>query len=312
MVFAADTLKDILFTNWSLGGTLSKTELDNMKEIVQFFAWPQIRGNEVSKAVTVQKMNAETNEKVVEHPTFNEVSDVYEITVFYRTTDVQLISREEAFSDVESMTDEVVRILKTVYNPATGIGIYFSAGRNWIREDDYNTDQPDLRRRLIFTLTTIQSEDDEVFTGVNGLLVYDRSQTNADNPPGSDYIYTEVNEVESNGGFRLIPRLTRENPGIAKRASGMFQGRFVFDTMAKASDLTGSTNNLINQIDLLQSSGELAEVYLIKRTFNQAGQTMNHTTRMQIINKVCQYTREDLARFRLTGEVIEPPTITVT
>ena len=311
MAFSADDLRDTIEAGWSLTGELSKTGADNMKEIVQFFAYPQIPGNEVTKAVTVQKIQSETNENVIEHPTFNEVQDIYEITVLYRTIDVQPLSRDESYTNIEDMGDEVVRILKTVYNPGTGLGIYFSALRNWTREDEYNTAQPDLRRRLRFVLTTIESENDEVFTGVNGLLIYDRSQGTG-NQPGSDYTYTEVNDVKSEGGFNLITRLTRDQTGIAKRATGLYSGTFEFETMAKESDIEGSTTNFIEQIDALLSNGELPEVFLIKETNNKQGDTFRQTTRMQIIDKACLYTREDLVRFRLRGEVIAPPVMSVT
>jgi len=125
MVFSADTLRDIIETNWSLTGLLSKTGADNMKEVVQFFAYPQIPGNEVTKAVTVQKIQSETNENVTEHPTFNEVQDIYELTLYYRTIDVQPVSRDESYSNLEDMGDETIRILKTQFNPATGIGVFF-------------------------------------------------------------------------------------------------------------------------------------------------------------------------------------------
>lgn len=310
MVFAADTLRDLIEANWSLTAELSKTPADNMKEIVQFFAWPQIMGNEITKAVTVQKMQSAENENVTEHPTYNEVIDVYEITLYYRTYDVQLISRDKAFSDLEDMGDEVIRILKLFFNPSSGTGVFFSARRSWVREDEYNTAQPDLRRRLYFTLTTIESENDEVFSGVNGLLVYDRSQGTGIQPV-SDYIYTEVNEVTSNGGFNLIKRLTRDNPGIAKRATGLYDGTFTFETQAKESDIEGATTNFIENIGLLLSNGEVAEVFLIKKSINKNGNTLEHTTRMQIKNIECLYQREDLAKFKLTGEVIQPPTLNV-
>jgi len=311
MVFAADTLRDILFANWNLTGDLAKVESDNMKEIVQFFAYPQIAGNEVSKAITVQKINAETDENVITHPTFTEIQDIYEVTIYYRTTDVQIFSRDEAFSNIESMATEILRILDTVYDPSSGIGIYYQVQRNWTREDDYNTAQPDMRRRLRFMLTTIESENDEVFTGVNSLLVYDRSQGTGIQP-GADYIYTEINDVKSAGGFNLIKRLTRQNPGIAKRATGLYTGTYDFETMAKESDITGSTTNLIDELGTLLNNGEVAEVFLIKKTTNKDGRTMNHTTRMQIIDTQCLFTREDLAKFKLRGEVIAPPVFTVT
>lgn len=311
MAFSADDLRDIIEAQWSLTGELSKTGADNMKEVVQFFAYPQIMGNEVTKAVTVQKIQSEGNENLVEHPTFNEVQDIYEITLYYRTIDVQPISRDESFTNLEDMGDEVVRILKTQYNPSTGVGVYYSAGRSWQREDDYATAQPDLVRRLRFVLTTIESENDEVFTGVNGLLIYDRSQGTG-NQPGSNYTYTEVNEVSTSGGYNLITKLTRDSPlGEAKRATGLYKGTLEFETMVKESDIEGGTTNFIENIDQLLSNGELPEVFLIKETQNKDGNTFRHTTRIQVINKQCLYQRKDLARFKLTGEVIAPPVMVV-
>ncbi len=311
MAFSADTLRDIIEAQWSLTGEISKTTSDNMKEPVQFFAYPQIPGNEVTKAVTVQKIQSEGNENNIEHPTFTEVQDIYEITLFYRTIDVQVFSRDESYSNLEDMGDEVVRILRTQYNPSSGIGVYYQAQRAWTREDDYDTAQPDLRRRLRFVLITIESENDEVFTGVNGLLIYDRNQGTGVQP-GANYIYTEVNDVTSAGGYNIIRKLTRDSPlGIAKRATGLYQGTFTFETMVKDSDIEGSTTNFIENIGEILANGELPEVFLIKQTKNKQGDTFNHTTRMQIINTECLYEREDLARFKITGEVIAPPVMDV-
>lgn len=311
MAFSADDLRDIIEAQWSLTGEISKTTSDNMKEPVQFFAYPQIPGNEVTKAVTVQKIQSEGNENNIEHPTFTEVQDIYEITIFYRTIDVQVFSRDESYSNLEDMGDEVVRILRTEYNPSSGIGVYYQAQRAWTREDDYDTAQPDLRRRLRFVLITIESENDEVFTGVNGLLIYDRNQGTGVQP-GANYIYTEVNDVTSAGGYNIIRKLTRDSPlGIAKRATGLYQGTFTFETMVKESDIEDSTTNFIENLGEILPNGELPEVFLIKQTKNKQGDTFNHTSRMQIVNTECLYEREDLARFKITGEVIAPPVMDV-
>ncbi|KKN26836.1 hypothetical protein LCGC14_0870680 [marine sediment metagenome] len=312
MAFSADDLRDIIEAQWSLTGEISKNATDNMKEPVQFFAYPQIPGNEVTKAVTVQKIQSEGNENNIEHPTFTEVQDIYEVTLYYRTIDVQFLSRDESFTNLEDMGDEVVRILRTQYSPSSGIGVYFQTQRAWTREDDYETAQPDLRRRLRFVLTTIESEDDTVFTGVNGLLIYDRDQGTG-NQPGSDYTYTEANDVKSSSGYNIVRKLTRDSPhGIAKRATGLYSGTFEFETMVKEADVEGSTTNFIENIDALLSNGELPEVFLIKEARNKQGDRFRQSTRMQIIEKECLYQREDLARFRLVGEVIEPPVLSVT
>ncbi len=55
MVFAADTLRDTLASNWALTGRLiaQGSEPSGMQEPVFFFAFPQIAGSEITKAVEV-------------------------------------------------------------------------------------------------------------------------------------------------------------------------------------------------------------------------------------------------------------------
>ena len=81
MVSQATKIRDLLFNGWDLTGDLSKTETDNMKEVVYFFDRQQVEGNEQTKAVVVRKINAEGKENQVEYPNFIEIQDVYEITL---------------------------------------------------------------------------------------------------------------------------------------------------------------------------------------------------------------------------------------
>jgi len=49
----AQTIKELLFNNWSLTGELSKTVVSNMTEVVNFIDRDQIPGNKKTKMVTV-------------------------------------------------------------------------------------------------------------------------------------------------------------------------------------------------------------------------------------------------------------------
>ena len=160
MVAAATTLRDTIQSAWGLTGELSKVQTGSgvtlMDEVVQFWDRKQVGGNEVPKSVTIQKINDETNEQVLKHPNYNEVSDFYEITVYYRVIDVEEDNFSTSLDNIENMALEVVRILKTVYNPAAipALGIYFRTSNNWTKEDMYLGNQPELRRKLRFQLTT--------------------------------------------------------------------------------------------------------------------------------------------------------------
>ena len=117
MVSQAETIRNLLFDNWALGAELSKVPLDNMKEIVYFYDRKQVEGNEQTKAITVEKINAEANENIVDHPSFSEVQDWYVITIYYRAVDVQQTTFSDALSNVDLMGQEIRRILEINYNP---------------------------------------------------------------------------------------------------------------------------------------------------------------------------------------------------
>jgi len=312
MVFSADTLRDFIENAWNLSGRLSKTGTDNMKEIVFFYAYPQVIGNETSKAVIVQKINALENELVVQHPNFNEVSDIFEIEIRYRTFDVQQDSRDLAFSDLEDMGDEIERILKLQFNPGNDTGIYFRVRRDWQRLDDYLLSaQPDLRRKLRFTLTTLTSDSPEVYTGFGGVLVYDKDQGTG-NQPGSDFTYTEVENVRQSGGTKVAKLLTRARRNIPQRFSTRYEGEFTFETKAKSGDIGSSTTNFLNQIGALLSNGYHPEVFLIQSVDNGSGDTLNQSTRMVITDFEQLYDVEELVAFRIRADVFQPPVFTKT
>ena len=99
----AEVIRDLIETNWSLSGELSKTGTDAMQEIVRFFDRKQVQGNEWPKAVTVEKINDEANENRKTHPHFTEVRDKYIITCHFRVTDVEPETYSDALLNVEDM-----------------------------------------------------------------------------------------------------------------------------------------------------------------------------------------------------------------
>ena len=122
MVSQATKIRDLLFNGWDLTGDLSKTETDNMKEVVYFFDRQQVEGNEQTKAVVVRKINAEGKENQVEYPNFIEIQDVYEITLYYRIIDVGDDTYSTALENVEKMGTETLDILETEFSPSMDNG----------------------------------------------------------------------------------------------------------------------------------------------------------------------------------------------
>ena len=147
----AQTIKELLFNNWSLTGELSKvvvvgTNGEDMDQVVNFFDRGQLPGNKKAKAVVVQKINELGNENIIEHPKFFEQSDTFEVSCFLQVP----TAADDIFSVwidlMQQMTGEVVRILKTVYSPSTTTGEFFRTNTAWTKDDTFAPDDAMLAR----------------------------------------------------------------------------------------------------------------------------------------------------------------------
>lgn len=321
MVAAATTLRDTIESNWGLTGLLSKTVTGTgatlMDQVVKFYDRLQVRGNEAVKAVVVQKINAETNEGVVKHPHYNEINDIYEITVRYRVGDVEADIYSNYLDLIEQMGTEVVRILKTVYNPATPLNIYYRTANSWTNEDMDVGNQRDLRRKLRFVLTTITSDDPEVYTGLSGVLVFDTSDSQGDSKPGADYTFVSVKKIVCTEGFSQIPTLTNDvsnGVGVPLFMRGMFSGVFSAEIYGQKTNIIGSTIEKFQNIYKLQTLspiiGQNAEVVLLRSNQNTEGSPSTLTRKSFMkINPLDEISDdEDLLNYNITG-ILTRPTI---
>jgi hypothetical protein len=259
MVSSATEIRNLLESSWSLTGELSKTSTAQMDIPVKFFDRAQVKGNETPKSITVEKINKEGNETIINHPTFNEVKDMYEITLHYRIRDVLRDNFSTSLENVELMGDETIRILKTKYNPSsTAAGEYFRVQKQWVKEDMYNGNQPEFRRRLFFTISKIvSSQSTDVFTGFGGVLLFDKDDSEGD-LPDSDYSYVAVKNVNISEGYSQIPILTKDvskGIGVPNLFRGLFSGRFSAVMYAEKSNIIGSTVDKLQKIYRAQTSG---------------------------------------------------------
>jgi len=319
LVYAADTLRDLLLAAWSLTGEMEEEggATATQTEKVHFFAYPEQPGQELTKTVSVVKINAEGDENVFAHPQFNEVTDTYEITARYRATDIQMSSRDTSESNMEDICAEIVRILKVTYNPSTSTGAYYKARRDWTNMDKPESVQPELIRRLRFTLTNITSDTATVFhSGFGGVLVFDISASGGDSKPGGDFTYTEAYNVDIDEGSNqigLMTRLSSSKTGKQEFFRGKFQGTYRAELMAKKEDMDNSTIESLDNIYKAQSNGELADVVFLNGTPNTEGSPVTLTTsvKMKVINMRIGTRAEDLVRITMTGRIIQPSTWTV-
>ena len=261
MTSQAETIRNLLFDNWSLTGELSKTASDNMKEIVYFLDRKQVEGNEQTKAITVEKLNATENEDTNVHPNFTEKTDKYVITLYYRVVDVQQVSFSTALDNIEQMATETQRILSLSVDPSSTTGPFFTKSSRWEKFDMTDQAQPQLERKLFLILSNITSVVPEVFIGYGGLLIFDTSDSQGDSLPVSDFEYTELLDVNINEGFTQIPYLTKDvltnGRGVPYYQRGLYSGSFQAHINAKKSDIQGSTAEKIYNIFKTQSASPL-------------------------------------------------------
>jgi len=309
MAFAADDLRQVIENQWSLGGFLSKTGTNTMREVVKFYSRPQIQGTEVTKAVEVQKDADAENEDVMEHPRFTEVTDIYKITVRYRAVDIQEASYNDALSNIQAMQNEVIRIIKTQFNPRSSVGVFSTSIRTWDIMDNYNTAQPELIRVMTLRLTAILSEEAQVFRGFGGVLIFD---------VGGQYVYTEAYNVRYTEGWaheRILTNDRSNGIGVPKLERGMFSGQFTADMYAKREDFEGSGDEKLPNIYKPENSTFQNPLVI----FKHANQNTEPTPKTLTTTTVVKVTRieksadtENLVSYRVIGDIMVPTVYAVT
>lgn len=313
--FEADTLRDTLFTNWGLSDRLAKTDSKKRGDYVEFYANKPIAGQENPKYVRVRK--EQPIEQVLEHPHFEEVRDEFEIEVYAISYGTDETDRIEPEQDIEDMCNEVVRIVKTVYNPLNETGAFFTTTRVWSNADDLDADQPYLKRIMRLTLTRLRAKRTKTFKGYSFIVAFDVSESEGTSLPGTDYTYATVFNVEIEGGYGNTKRLTKTHPdgkGIGVSFRTIYRGFFTMEVYADEDDLSGSGTHLLNNINTLLSNGEQPEIFLLTSATNTEGtpSTLTVSTKLRVTDFPMKFNKEELVAFRVQGEVLKPPTFTIT
>jgi hypothetical protein len=315
--FGADTLRDSIVSGWTFTSTqrISKTVTASMTEVVQFFAHPQLL-TPYTKAVEVKKIDPPENENVTTHPDFEEVNDFFEVSCRYRLDGTDEVLYDQAEQDIEDMCIEVVRIIKTVYNPLDGTGNYFRMQRTWVNRDSLDGTKPELVRTLRLSLTTLVGKSSETFRGFGGVLQLDTSASTADSKPAADHTYAAVHNVDWHEGFGVQGVVTNDTAngiGVPVLFRGRFGGTIRFESQATKDDINTSTIEAFDNIYKTQSAGELAEVVLLHATTNTEGSpiTLTMSTNVMITDMRKVQDDEDLVKFIVSGTVTKPSTATV-
>lgn len=313
--FQADTLRDSIQSGWGLSGALSKTATNIMKNPVKFFAHPQVKQIETKKAIQVRKDTPLSTDII--HQKFTEVNDVFEVKCRYTVEDVKNSKWDIAESRIEDMCDEVLRIVKTVYNPNTGTGLYYKSMTGWDNNDELDKVSQVLIRTMKLTLTRIKSENTSVFKGYGGVLSFDTSASTGDSLPAADYIYTEAYDVQWTGGFKQISELV-DTTSVGARVpiyfTGGYGGRFNCTMNMKKADFTDAGTEQFPSIGNLLTSGEVSDAVFLWAVTNteSTAATLTSTLYLRVISFEPKHDLDDLSKFRLVAEITRPPTYALT
>jgi len=273
-------------------------------------------------AVLVRKISP--REDVVEHAKFDEVKDVYELWCHYVLEAVDPDVWINSESLIQQIEDEVLRIMKLSFDPANGIGTFFSTDRKWDNRDDFTQNQYQLNRVLTFSLIKLRSRSTSVPVGYNGILAFDVVNSDGNGLPGSNYIFTEAQRVEVEEGWDTVEENVSPASvlpmGVPVQFTGKFAGLAIIDIFPKVADIGSSTNELNQIYQLLASNhisggiiSEIPRIYLSNTTTNTVSptpQTLNDYFVMRP-NKLHRiYDQGQLVSFRLTGKIYKPSQIT--
>ena len=318
MAFAADTLRDSLESGWApANARIPATASAGIEQIVHFLAHPQIQGaHEWPIAIEVAKImdpSVPDNENQIVSPLFTQVTHRFSITCRYRVRNINEDLFDQAQEDIEDMCVEVVRILRTVYNPQSGSATFFTARYNWSNQDVLGGTKPELVRTLDLELSEIQSQSDEVFRGNNGVLTFDVSESdNMDSAPGGDYVYTEAENVQIREGTAVTEALTKDTANgirVPILGAGRFRGTFNANIYAKRSDI-GATDEKLDKIYLLQANGQHVEAAFLHATGNTESTpvTLTQTSYVKVTSMMKIASATDLISFNVEGRLIKPST----
>jgi len=215
------------------------------------------------------------------------------------------------------MEEEVERIIKLTYNPQSGINVFWSSDFRWSDKDEFNKGKSDpyIVRILTLRLTRIIARNTDGFDSFQRGAFFDLSaSSNMDNPPGADFNYTEVYDIEDSEGFRDVELDVTKNPdgvGIPLYFAGRFSGILIMLAYLD-DDVIGTTDDKINQIHLRKNNGEKVEAAIVRTYTNRASQTITLTTIVRVENVKIVESATSLLTWQITSKIIKPTTMVIT
>lgn len=144
----------------------------------------------------------------------------------------------------------------------------------------------------------------------DGTLTFILANSNVTNPPGANFTYTNVFDVDLSSGYRDVEE-GYVNSHIPKHFAGNLSGNFICNIMVNSTDL-GTTGDKLNKMPLLLSTGEKPEYQFtyVNKTANSS--TITSTFNCEVDSVQMRYSTNDGVVFRLIAKLISDVTVTIT
>ena len=184
---------------------------------------------------------------------------------------------------------------------------------------DWTREQPDRKHPFFYmsTLKLIISRVTETTTLIpDGVLKFQVSGSQIENPPIADHTYMNVYDVEISEGFRDIEEMVTSNPDgshIPVHFASRFAGRFIGNFHLDSADI-GTTGEKLNNLKNILANGEKPNSIFIytNKDSNTPPSIISETINMHIDEITRMYSTNDLTKYRILGKLTKPSTITAT
>ena len=309
MAFEAKTIADNLRTNWNLTG--ERLGIEGTKDLerpVVIYSHFQLPSQQYSNGVEVIKRTPKVTEFKTEY--FTREEDTFDIEVKHNLEGVEKDMWEQGEADVEDIEEEIVRLIKLIFDPQAGLGVFFTSDLNWQNRDKFDIDKPYLYRIFSLRLTRIVPRKTTSFITYKRGVLLDVSESEGSGLPGSDPQYTEVFNISAKQGYRdfeLPVTDQAKGPGAPWHYSGRFEGDITLESYLKSTDL-GSGGDKVNQIWRRLSNGEQPEIVLLRTYTNNNLQTLTRTDTIIFLTYQDVSPPHDQLQFILFGKIIKPGT----
>ena len=229
----------------------------------------------------------------------------FDVRIFLGLHGGTTTGQEDDISDLEVLEQEILFVMN---NTTLGEHKITIEDKQWRRDYKNEALRPHILSVLTFTIRQVTGAT----STPDGILTYVIATSTADNKPVSDYVYTNVYNVDINEGHTDIDE-SINNTTNPQRFTGDFFGTFIGHIKVSDVDL-GATSDKLNELRKIQANGEKQIVsfkFTNKAQNTPTTKTIRRDVKLTIDSINEQYRVGDNTVFRILAKLLEPSATTV-